>query len=371
MASIVTRTRKDGKRSHHVKYRAGDGRVRWEHVNGDKRSALARKAEIELELHKTGGRWTPPVDIKCGEYADRWLEDYARNAVSPRVYENYKRTVRLVLKPALGDLELAAVNRTHIKGLIGAMRADGKADNTIRNNLIPIREMLTHAVEDGLIPANPALALKIAEGKRRKIVPPSREQVAKLIVKARPPEAREAIVVATVTGLRRGELFALRWEDIDFSQRTIRVHATNHAGHVEEKTKTEAGERFVPLFESARKVLAARKLRTRFNRPRDFVFGTVVGTAADPGNFVRREFKPALDRASLPAFRFHDLRHFAVSALIAEGADIKLLQAIAGHASATVTLDTYGHLMTERVSEAARLYDPLVTPKSLRAVDER
>jgi integrase len=127
----------------------------------------------------------------------------------------------------------------------------------------------------------------------------------------------------------------------------------------------------VPLFESARKVMAGRKLRTRYNRPSDFVFGTTVGTAADPGNFVRREFKPALERANLPAFRFHDLRHYAVSSLIAQGADIKLLQAIAGHASATVTLDTYGHLMTDRVSEAARLYDPLRAPTVAAAVDER
>ena len=75
------------------------------------------------------------------------------------------------------------------------------------------------------------------------------------------------------------------------------------------------------------------KLRSRFTRSHDFVFATFVGTPLDPGNFVRREFRPALARAGL-TFRFHDLRHFAVSALIAEGADIKLLQAIVGHASA-------------------------------------
>ena len=99
------------------------------------------------------------------------------------------------------------------------------------------------------------------------------------------------------------------------------------------------------------------------------MFGNVVGTPADPGNFVRREFKTALDAAKLPSFRFHDLQHYAVSSLIAQGADIKLLQAIAGHASATVTLDTYGHLMTDRVSEAARLYDPLVQPEGRQEVD--
>ena len=264
MASIVTRTRKDGKRSHHVKYRAGYGRVRWEHVPGDKRAAKARARQIEDQLHKTGGRWTPPANVKCDEYADQWLEEYARHAVSPRVYDNYARSLRLVWKPAVGQLPLAAVTRTHIKTIIAKQRAEGKADNTIRNNMIPIREMLSYAVDDGLIASNPATALKIAEGKRKKIVPPSSAQVSQLITKAR-PEAREAITVAAVTGLRRGELFALRWEDVDFRARTIRVHATNHRAQITENTKTEAGERFVPLFESARKVLVARKLRTRFN----------------------------------------------------------------------------------------------------------
>ncbi len=90
------------------------------------------------------------------------------------------------------------------------------------------------------------------------------------------------------------------------------------------------------------------------------MFATAVGTPLDPGNFERREFKRALKSAGLEgAFRLHDLRHYAVSTLIAQRADVKLLQAIAGHSSATVTLDTYGHLMTDRVTEAAALYDPL------------
>jgi integrase len=138
------------------------------------------------------------------------------------------------------------------------------------------------------------------------------------------------------------------------------VRRSNYRAEIAE-TKTEAGERNVPLFESVRKVLAARKLRVeaQFTSPGDYVFASKVGTAIDPGNFVRREFKPALTAARLTGIRWHDLRHFAVSALIAEGADIKLLQAVAGHASATMTLDTYGHLMTERVEAAAKLYDPL------------
>jgi integrase len=165
--------------------------------------------------------------------------------------------------------------------------------------------------------------------------------------------------LAAATGLRRGELFALRWSDVDFEARTIHVHASNYAARISDETKTEAGDRRVPLFPSIRQVLLERKARSRFSQPDDFLFPSVVGTPQDPGNFVRREFRPALRAAGLEGFRWHDLRHYAVSALIADGADIKLLQAIAGHATAAMTLDVYGHLMDERVTEAADRFDPL------------
>lgn len=377
MASIVKRNRNDGTPSYFVKYKAGDGGERWQQFDRAK-DAQARKTEVENEL-RLNSRWAPPGTKKLGEYADEWLAEYAIHNVRRRVYENYETAVRIYIKPELGNLELGAVSSRSVKALIGKMRTAGKADNTIRNMLTPLREMLSHAVEDRLIAANPLAGLRLLgnrgeRGRKRKVIPPTQDQIGKLLRHLR-PEARDAMVVATATGVRRGELFAMRWDDVDWERRTIRIHATNHGARVEETTKTEAGERTVPLFESARKVLAARKLRTRFDQPQDFVFGTSVGTPTDPNNFVKREFRPAVQRAGLgewqvlddgrkrwvSRFTWHSLRHYAVTTLIAAGADIKLLQSIAGHASATMTLDTYGHLMTERVTEAATKYDPLGT----------
>jgi integrase len=187
-----------------------------------------------------------------------------------------------------------------------------------------------------------------------------REQVDKIIGKMR-PDAREAVTVAAATGLRRGELFGLEWADVDFGRNLIHVHRSNYAGHVEDgDLKTDAAERTIPLFKSVRKLLLERKARERYSEPHHFVFGSTVGTAVDPGNFVKREFRPAVKSAGYEGrFRWHDLRHFAVSQLIAQRADILLLAAVAGHSKPSVTLDVYGHLMTERVTEAANLYDPL------------
>ena len=356
MASVVKRRRKDGSRSYHVKYRAGDGRVRWEQFERAK-DASARKAEVELALARSGGNWSPPASIAFADYVEAWLERI-RPTVKARVHENYRRELERA-KAEFGGVPLAGITRSHVRTLVALRASEGAAANTIRNMLIPLKALFGHALDESLVPANPASRVALPPARTRKIVPPSREQVEKLVHAAR-PEARDVLLVAASLGPRRGELLALRWGDVDFEARLVRVHATNDAGTVTETTKTEAGERTVPLFESARKALAARKLASRYARDEDFVFSTAVGTALNPRNFERREFKRALKQAGLEgAFRFHDLRHYAVSTLIAQRADIKLLQAIAGHASATVTLDTYGHLMVERVTEAASLYDPL------------
>jgi integrase len=174
-------------------------------------------------------------------------------------------------------------------------------------------------------------------------------------------EAAEAVRVAAATGLRRGELFGLRWADIDFTKNLIHVRRSNFAGKVAEgDVKTDAAERTVPLFKSVRKLLLERRARETFSRADNYVFGSTIGSALDPGNFVKREFRPAVKGAGYEGeFSWHSLRHFAVSALIAEGADILLLAAIAGHSKPSITLDVYSHLMTARVSEAANLYDPL------------
>jgi integrase len=148
------------------------------------------------------------------------------------------------------------------------------------------------------------------------------------------------------------------------------VAAYNFGGRVEDgRFKTEAGERDVPLFRSIRKVLLERKARQSYSSPDDFVFGTSIGTALDPNNFVKRELKTAIKTCNekrakkqekpLPDFRWHDFRHYAVSTLIAQKADILTLARIAGHSDPNVTLKVYGHLMKGSLAEAASLYDPL------------
>jgi integrase len=191
--------------------------------------------------------------------------------------------------PTHGARPIDEIGPADAKALLRAMREKGLADDTIRAALVPFRGIVADWAEDAKRPnpiAGPRLfGKKNAGGRgRRKIAPPDAAAVTEVVAAAR-DDAKDAILVATATGLRRGELFGLRWRDVDFDENVIRVTAYNFGGKVEDgRFKTEAGERDVPLFKSIRKVLLERKAREEHCGPDDFVFGTSIGTPLDPNN---------------------------------------------------------------------------------------
>jgi integrase len=113
------------------------------------------------------------------------------------------------------------------------------------------------------------------------------------------------------------------------------------------------------MFGSVRKLLLEERAASRYKTPEDFVFPAADGTLRSPNGWLKWDFYPALTASGVKPFRFHDLRHFAVSQLIAQGANILQISRIAGHADPGVTLSVYSHLMADGLAEAAVRYDPL------------
>ncbi|HEY6030046.1 MAG TPA: site-specific integrase [Gaiellaceae bacterium] len=172
--------------------------------------------------------------------------------------------------------------------------------------------------------------------------------------------------VALGTGLRLGELRALRWRDVDRERRLVRIERAYSLRELR-RPKSESGVRAVPLFPSvdaALREVAARAVSRGRYAPDELVFASARGTPLEPSNLRQRAWLPALALAGLgdAGYRFHDLRHTCVSRLVQAGADIKLVQSVAGHANPLITLKRYSHLLDARITEAATRFDPARIP---------
>jgi integrase len=355
------------------------GKQRWETIGPSRREAeralTARKREVDT------GAWREPSSETLAAYAERWLahRDPARvgtgrTRLAPSTFAEYQRALRRHIVPRLGTRPLSSLRTEDVDTLIAELEADGKAPGTVRNTITPLRKMLADAVRQGLLVANPAA---------RADLPPAQEFAGKEIPEEHVAAIKAALVdlaptepfrnerdllyvhlfdVALGTGLRLGELRALRWRDVDRERRLIRVERAYSRQHLR-RPKTDSGVRAVPLFPSvdaALRDVAAHAVERGRYAPDELVFGSMRGTPLQPSNFRQRVWVRALRIAVLETagYRFHDLRHTCVSRLVAAGADVKLVQAVAGHASPLITLKRYSHLLDARVTEAADRFDP-------------
>jgi integrase len=171
-------------------------------------------------------------------------------------------------------------------------------------------------------------------------------------------------VLAITTGLRRGELLGLRWDDADLEQGTLRVGRSlvrEGGRYTLGETKTKRGRRRVNLTPRTVNALKAHRKRQLEERVRlaglyedqDLIFATSAGTPIQPENLVKRSFKPLLKKAGLPEIRFHDLRHTCATLLLGRGVHPKIVQELLGHATIAMTLDTYSHYLPSMGDQAS------------------
>lgn len=199
---------------------------------------------------------------------------------------------------------------------------------------------------------------------------------AKRLIAALTDEPLAALyIVAISTGMRQGELFGLRWEDVDWTNGTLNLQQTIvqvRSGEMfVQAPKTRRGRRSVPLLPFAAEAL--RRHRAEQNaqrlalgdrwRDNDLVFTDGTGGPLRAQNVMRRSFVPLLERAGLPHIRFHDLRHSAASIMLALGVSLKTVQEILGHANIATTGDIYSHVMPVQQREALERLGDLLKPQ--------
>ncbi len=234
---------------------------------------------------------------------------------------------------------------------------------------------LAQAEAWGVVPRNVARLVRPPRSPRREMTALTPEQVGGFLNAVRGDRLEALYVVAVTTGMRQGELLALRWKDIDLDARTVRVRTTLNAtksGIEFAEPKSARSRRQISLTITAvaalrrhRGAQLEERLRVGTSWPEyDLVFASEVGGPLDGSNILRRSFYPLLRSAGLPRVRFHDLRHSAATLMLSRGVPLKIVSEILGHSQISITADTYMHVTAGMQREAAAALDAVLGGRS-------
>ena len=255
----------------------------------------------------------------------------------------YRQALRDRILPALGDYRLSDLRRMDVQALVDAMAAEGFAPATIHNALDPLRAVYRRALKREQVGVNPTSGLELPPSRsgRDRIADPAE---AAALLAALPAGERALWACAFYAGLRRGELAALRWADIDLGRSEIRVERSWDPVEGPIEPKSEQSIRTLPLVGVLRDYLDEHKLATERGGA-DLAFGR---TAQDPfvPSTIRNRARKAWSAAGLEPISLHECRHVFASLLIDSGENPKAIQAFMGHATIQMTFDKYGHLFS-------------------------
>jgi len=323
------------------------------------------KTEVMEELKKLQMRSGQLASADAGamtvsQFLRQWL-DAIKLSVCKGTHNNYSQHAGKLIIPKLGSIKLAKLNGMHVEGLYRQLADDGLSTDRQRHAGITLRVALSWAVKHRLIPDNPASGKrsKLPAHIKREIKPLELEQIAAFLQAAREDRLYPMYVLAIDSGCRQGELLGLQWADLDFGQGSLAVSRSLEevGGELNLKEpKTAKSRRTITL--SAFTVAALQEHRKAmlaegsYGADKPVFCGVRNRTWLRKSDVYRHSFAPVLVKAGL-RFRFHDMRHSCASLLLATGCDIKTVSDRLGHASATMTLNTYSHCMAGAQSAAA------------------
>jgi integrase len=333
-----------------------------------------KDAERELtRLLRTAdtGEHVDPSRMTVREWLETWL-DTIRAEVTPKTHESYAEIVRCYLVPALGGNRLDKLAPTQIQKVYKAWtRRDGKPLSPLSHRYIHVilKSSLARAVEQQLLARNPAdlFTKRLPKIERQELITLTVEQSAQLLDSVNHMHIYWPVLLALTTGMRRGEILALRWKNIELDRGTLRV--------MESLEQTKTGIRFkapktgrtrvitLPAFviEELRRLKrqqaeALLQLGVR-QSGETLVCGREDGKPKHPGSLTS-EFAHLMDKIkSLPRVRFHDLRHSHATQLLADGVHPKIAQERLGHSTITTTMDLYSHVTDTMQADAATRLD--------------
>jgi len=367
------RKRKDGRWE--GRYTAGrdpdTGKVIYKNVLGKTQAEVKEKLAKAIEDNKgldviRSGQYT------VGQWMDIWFENYAKIKVRPSSHKTYKGYIENHIKPHIGKVPLNKLTTLQVQALYRKLLASGRVERTESQNkpkgLSPktvrnIHQVISSAMEfakrQKLISSNPTEACALPKVDHQEMKTLTADQLTAFFREAKHSGVFEMYYLELATGLRRGELLGLKWEDIDLDNGIIHVKrqiARIDGKVVEAPLKTKNSYRTLSIGTDAIGILRDQKEKVAG----EYVFPSPNGGPISPDSVLHMLHR-VLDRAGLPRLRFHDLRHTFSTLALQNGVDIKTVSGMLGHYSAGFTLDTYAHVTTAAQKEAAKTMDNLLS----------
>lgn len=319
----------------------------------------------------------PPIStLTVGAYLDQWMQ-YKAGEVRRSTLRSYQGIVENHLKPILGRERLDKLHPRHVDYLHQQIQSKKLSHRTLEHAHTLLHGALNHAVRIELLPRNVAEAVKLPRRStpRAEMKVWTTEQVGLFLEHASTQRLYALFYLALATGMRRGELMALQWENTDLEQGVIRVkHSLVELkeGIQITEPKTRASKRMIPLAPDAVEILRTHQARQAQERARmgvrwqeyGLAFSTQVGSYLDSANLTRT-FRRLSKAAGVPIIRLHDLRHTHASLLALRGVTPKVIADRLGHTNVGFTMQVYTHLYDEQRRDAAPNLAELIAPEKV------
>ena len=311
---------------------------------------------------------TEECRMTLGEWMDKWLDEYMIFAIRESTVDSYRGMVNNQVKPFIGNKQLASLTTADVQKFYNKIKKEGRvrehpvhgkmlADSMVRSVHMMLHEALDMAVKERLMAKNPTNGTTIPKCNYPEKQILGDNQLETFLEAIRGQEYWcDFFYVEVMTGLRRGEICGLKWQDIDFEENKLRVKrsvSVKRGGGVNiGETKTETGVRCIEMPPSVAELLK--------NRKQSAITEWVFPAFLNPEQPIHpqaayRKLKVILKNAELPLIRFHDLRHTFATHATQGGVDPKTLAGILGHTNASFTLDTYTHVTSDMQKSASAI----------------
>ena len=338
--------------------------------------AAERSAKIKIDAG-TFSLDPPAQPLTVGDAVAAWFAAKRQNVTS-NTAAGYETALRLHVLPAFGGLPVTELTQGAVQAQVDRWQQAGMGATLVNRCLLILRGAMARQVRAGVISPNPVSDIEKVGKRRRRFAVWDDAQLARFLAAAEVDRWAPVWFLATVEGMRRGEICGLMWSDLEWS-----ADGTSAIAHIrrslvpdlanggkamfQDRAKTRSGERAVQLTSATIATLRAHRDRQRFERERlghgwaagDLVMTTSAGTPLHPNN-LQRDLAALVARADLPPLTMHQLRHQAVTVMLRNGVSPVIVAAKVGHASISVTNDVYGHLVVADQASANRAIEQAI-----------